>query len=96
MPKVLIYISKRLTWIFLFYGSDFNENRAHVHVGKRDTDKYCKLWLEPEIEVGSKGDLTDSQINDIVNIAEKYKDLLLNQWNKFKAGDSIRIITIKA
>ena len=39
MPKVLIYS----IWIFLFYGRDVNENRAHVHVGKKDTKNLTKI-----------------------------------------------------
>ena len=35
MPKVLTYITAYVTWVFLFYGTDVNENRAHVHVGKK-------------------------------------------------------------
>ena len=37
MPKILLYITSKITWIFLFFGTDFNENRAHVHVGKKGT-----------------------------------------------------------
>lgn len=35
MPKVLLYITAKIIWNFLFYNTDFHENRAHVHVGKR-------------------------------------------------------------
>ena len=95
MPKILIYITSRLQWIFLFYGTDFNENRAHVHVGKRGVDKYCKIWLEPNIELETKGELTDSQINSILQIAEKYKTVLLKQWENFKAGKNVKVLIIK-
>ena len=33
MPKVLLYITAKIMWLFLFYNKDFNENRAHVHIG---------------------------------------------------------------
>lgn len=95
MPKILIYISSKITWIFLFYGTDLNENRAHVHVGKRGTDKYCKIWLVPEITVADKGDLTDVQIKQILAVARKYKSQLLTQWQRFKEGKNIRIIMVK-
>ena len=45
MPKVLLYITAKLFWIFLFYNKDFNENRAHIHVGKKDTNNLCKIGL---------------------------------------------------
>lgn len=35
MPKVLLYITAKIMWIFLFYNKDFNENRAHIHIGKK-------------------------------------------------------------
>ena len=50
MPKVLLYITAKIMWIFLFYNKDFNENRAHIHIGKKDTQKLCKIWLEPKVE----------------------------------------------
>ena len=28
MPKVLLYITARFTWIFIFFGTDFYENRV--------------------------------------------------------------------
>ena len=43
MPKVLIYATAKVIWTFLFYGTDSNENRAHVHVGKAGKKKLCKI-----------------------------------------------------
>ena len=95
MPKVLLYITAKLFWIFLFYNKDFNENRAHVHVGKRDTQDLCKIWLEPKVEIAKQGELTDTQANEVLALAETYKDKLLGQWKNFKEGKAIRIIKIK-
>lgn len=47
MPKVLLYQVAQTTLIFLFYGTDFYENRAHVHVGKPGCKSLAKIWLEP-------------------------------------------------
>ena len=94
MPKVLIYIVKKVMWIFLFYNTDVNENRAHVHVGKKGTQELCKIWLEPSIEVDKKGSLTDSQLKEIVGIVETYKSQLLKQWSVFKKGETVRILKI--
>jgi len=79
----------------LVFGTDFNENRAHVHVGKKATQEYCKIWLEPEISVAKNGTLTDIELNQVLEITREYKFQLLNQWQKFKEGTSIKIITIK-
>ena len=95
MPKILLYITSKITWIFLFFGTDFNENRAHVHVGKKATQEYCKIWLEPEISVAKNGSLSNDELNDVLEITKEYKTQLLGQWQKFKKGTSIKIITIK-
>lgn len=79
----------------MFYNKDFNENRAHVHVGKRDTQNLCKIWLEPRVEIAKQGDLTDAQVKEVLVLAETYKDKLLAQWKNFKEGKTIRIIKIK-
>ena len=94
MPKVLIYIVKKIMWIFLFYDTDCFENRAHVHVGKKGSQNLCKIWLEPIIDVDKKGDMTDAQIKEIVGLAEKYKDRLLEQWVLFKEGKQVKPIKI--
>ncbi len=62
MPKVLLYITSKITWIFLFYGTDFSENRAHVHIGKKATEKYCKIWLEPKVAIAKNGTLTNTEL----------------------------------
>lgn len=95
MPKVLLYITAKIIWNFLFFNTDFNENRAHVHVGKRGTEEMCKIWLEPDIELAKPGDLTEKQIKEIMEIASRYKDKLLKQWSVFKAGKAVKIIKIK-
>ena len=81
-------------WIFLFYNTDFNENRAHVHVGKKGSQHLCKIWLVPEIEVEKNGDLTDAQLKEVLGIVEAYKTRLLEQWRLFKEGKQVRIIKI--
>jgi len=32
MPKVLLYITAKVIWQFLFWNTDYNENRAHVQL----------------------------------------------------------------
>jgi hypothetical protein len=94
MPKVLIYATAKVIWTFLFYGTDFNENRAHVHVGKAGNEKLCKIWLEPMIEVADSGELTDKQIAQVIDIVKNYQAEFLEQWRKFLNGDKVRIIKI--
>jgi len=99
MPKVLEYIVKGVCWIFLFWNTDVNENRAHVHVGrkvgKKATFKLCKIWLEPDIEIAVQGDLTDNQLKEVLMLARSFQDRLLEQWKTFKKGEKVKIIRIR-
>lgn len=95
MPKILLYITAKIVWNFLFWDTDFYENRAHVHVGKRNTENLCKIWLEPVVELADKGDLTDSQVKQVLGIVREYRERMLRQWELFKQGKPIRIIKIK-
>ena len=95
MPKVFIYATAKVIWTFLFYGTDNNENRAHVHVGKAGVVDLGKIWLEPEVEVAEKGELTDKQMSQIVEIVGRYRKELLEQWDRFKAGKKVKSIKVK-
>ena len=96
MPKVLLYTTAKIVWTFLFYGTDVNENRAHVHVGKKDTQNFAKIWLEPEVELAKEGDLTDAQLKQLLGIVVENKEKLLKQWQVFKNGGNVRIIKINS
>ncbi len=95
MPKILIYITAKIIWQFLFWNTDYNENRAHVYVGKRSTENLCKIWLEPIVELDKQGDLTDAQTKEVLEIVKECREKLLHQWSLFKQGKKIRIITVK-
>ena len=99
MPKVLEYIIKGVCLIFLFWNTDANENRAHVHVGrkvgKKASLKLCKIWLEPEVEVADQGDLTDAQVKQVLELATTHREQLMKQWGTFKKGEKVRIIKIR-
>ncbi len=95
MPKVLYYITSKITWIFLFWNTDVNENRAHVHVGKKGTLRLCKIWLQPEVELADSGELKESQLKEILHVSAENQTILLNQWIKFKSGKQVKALTIK-
>ena len=94
MPKVLLYKVAQTVLIFLFYGTDLYENRAHVHVGKPGCKNLSKIWLEPEVIIADHGDLTAKQAKQASAIATKYREELLKQWNNFKKGKTVKIIKI--
>ena len=99
MPKVLEYIVQGVCWIFLFWNTDINENRAHIHVGKKvgrkATFKLCKIWLEPDVELAARGELSDAQIKYVVEVARRYRQELLKQWSIFKGGKKVSVIKIR-
>lgn len=92
--KSIIITTAKIVWTFLFYGSDANENRAHVHIGKKGTENFAKIWLEPEVTVAKQGDLTEAQLKQLVKIATENREALLKQWHVFKEGKSVKIIKI--
>lgn len=95
MPKILLYITAKVIWQFLFWNTDYYENRAHVHVGKRNTEHLCKIWLEPEVTLADAGDLTESQVRMVLEITKNYRSKLLAQWQIFKSGKTVRMIKVK-
>lgn len=68
------------------FGTDSNENRIHVHVGRKDTKHYCKIWLQPKVELSKAGDLDNAELKEVLEIAEQYKDDLVKQWNDYMNG----------
>lgn len=71
------------------------EKRKHIHVGKKSMINLCKIWLEPSIEISKTGELSSSQLNEVLEIAKNYKEDLLKQWDNFVAGKPIQLIKVK-
>lgn len=92
MPKLLIY---QAIWIFTIFGTDIFENRKHVHVGRKGTEKLCKIWLEPDVEVAKSGDLSVREQGEVLEITARYKADLIRQWEQFLTGQKIEIIKIQ-
>ena len=46
------------------------------------------------MSVADNGELTDKQIAQVLAIAKKYQEKFLDQWQKFKNGDKVRIIKV--
>lgn len=91
MPKLLIY---RAVWTFIMYGTDVHENRRHVHVGRKDTEELCKIWLEPEVEVAKEGELSIREQREVVEIARQFKEQLMENWDKVTQGEKVKILKI--
>lgn len=104
IEKQAVYFCSEILYIFVmlclkFWNTDANENRAHVHVGrkvgKKASLKLCKIWLEPEVEVADQGDLTDAQVKQVLELAKTHREQLMKQWGTFKKGEKVRIIKIR-
>jgi len=92
MSKIIIILG----YVFLVYDGDIIEKRKHIHVenkkGRFRTT--AKFWLEPEVELASKGNFTDKEINLIAKLIKEHRDLIINQIEKFFKGDTIEIINL--
>ena len=95
MPKVLIYATLRIIWTFFFFPNDKNENRAHVHVSRRKGEEPAKLWIEPEVSVEKRGSLTDTELKQVIKIANDSKEEILNRWQCYKRGKEVKTIRKK-
>lgn len=52
----------------------------HVHVSTPNGE--AKIWLEPEITVAKKINLSDNELNEIVRTTIERKEELIGAWNK--------------
>lgn len=91
MPKLLIY---RAIWTFIMYGTDVYENRRHVHVGRRGTEKLCKIWLEPEVEIAKPGELSVPEQHEVLDVAHRFRAELLERWDQVLRGEKVNILKI--
>ncbi len=91
MPKLPIY---RAIWTFVMYGTDIYENRRHVHVGRKGTEKLCKIWLEPAVEIAKAGELSIGEQREVVEIAIRFRSRLLKNWEQVVRGEKVEILKI--
>jgi hypothetical protein len=65
---------------------DLMETRRHVHVIKNTGRNFnaAKIWIEPDIDVARKGDFSEKEIKEILNIVGENKLLLLSKIDKIK------------
>ena len=93
MPKILIVGDVT----FFIYSGDINEKRLHIHVEKKKGRyrKAAKFWLEPEIKLATRGNLSDKEINEVKKIIQMNQVKLVNQIRNFYNGLEIRTIRIK-
>lgn len=69
-------------YAFKIYSNE--EERMHVHVVKEE--KEAKFWLEPKVEVATKGDFKQHEINQIQHIVEIYAEFFKKQYQLHIGG----------
>jgi len=74
MPTVFMIKGYR----FFFYSKEGTEP-MHIHVEKGDN--VAKFWIEPLVLVDNYGFIS-SELNEILEIAEQNKELIINKWNE--------------
>jgi len=82
MPKLLIMKS----FVFFIWMQDLMESRRHVHVIKNTGRNFnaAKIWIEPTIDVARRGDFSEKEMKEILNIVQENKMLLLSKIDKIK------------
>lgn len=65
---------------YRFYFFSREESRRHVHVSSSDGE--VKVWLEPEISVAKVINLSEKEVNKILEIVKNRKEEIDEFWKK--------------
>lgn len=92
MPKIAIY--KFLTF-FIFAFDAINEP-PHLHIAKEkgNRQRSAKIWLET-LKVAGKGSLSETDLQQALKVIKENQAILIESFNKVKAGKKITTIKIK-
>lgn len=91
MPKIAIY--KFLTF-FIFAFDAINEP-PHLHIAKEkgNRQRSAKIWLET-LKVAGKGSLSETDLKQALKVIKENQAILIESFNKVKAGKKITTIKI--
>ena len=80
--------------MFLLFAADLFEGRKHIHVEVRKGNRryVAKFWLEPEIKLLKRGNLSDKELTEARKLINENYDTLIKQINKFMRGKKIKTI----
>ena len=92
MPKIAIY--KFLT--FYIFAYDALKEPPHLHIAKEkgNRQRSAKIWLTT-LEVADKGSLSDSDLNQALNLIKNNQNVLIDSFNKVKEGIKVKTIKFK-
>ena len=91
MGKLLVF----LKYVFFVFSSDVKENRRHVHVTdkKRDHERICKFWIEPNVELVYCIGFSKKEINQIEKMVIANLSLINSQLDIFYTKKTVKSIT---
>ena len=91
MGKLLIF----LKYVFFVFSSDVNENRKHIHVTdkKRDLERICKFWIEPQIKLEYNVGFSAQEIREIERMLRLNIATVNAQLDLFYLHKKVKAIT---
>jgi hypothetical protein len=92
MPKIAVF--KFFT--FYIFAYDAMNEPPHLHVAKEkgNRQRSAKIWLKT-LEVAEKGSLTDAELKQAIRLIKENQKLLIDTFNKVKAGKKVTTIKLK-
>ena len=78
MPVVFLYKGFR----FFFYSNE-GSPREPLHVHVRLGSSEAKLWLEPQVRVGSSFGFDASTLRELVEVAQGNRALIERTWHEY-------------
>lgn len=92
MPEIAI--CKFLT--FYIFAFDTFKEPPHLHIAKEkgNRQRSAKIWLNTLV-VAERGSLTDADINLSLRLIKNNQQLLIDAFNKVKAGKKITTIKLQ-
>lgn len=86
MPK----IAEWKMFVFFFYSYDLKE-RPHLHVAKQHQfNTTAKIWLTPNIELFSKGNLTAKESREVLAFIRQNEEYFLSVYDMLVQGKNIK------
>lgn len=65
---------------FRFYFFSREETRKHIHVSSSNGE--AKIWLEPEIAIAKVIELSNQDVNKILELVKDHLEEINEFWNK--------------
>ena len=90
MGKLIVF----LKYVFFVFSSDANESRKHIHVTdkKRDLERICKFWIEPDIKLEYNIGFNAREIKEVEKMLRLNIEEVKSQLNLFYLYKTVKAI----